>query len=119
MAFGLTGVHRQQKRQPKRQQRRRPKRKQKEAFVLPFTDVVAGDWFYNYVQDVYKLGLMTGYGEVMDDGQTTFGPADDLARAQFAVILYRMEGEPKVQYNGKFPDVPDGRMVFQSYYVGK
>ena len=46
-------------------------------------------------------GLMTGLND------TTFGPGQSLARAQFAVILHRMNGEPGVTYTAKFPDVPD------------
>ena len=70
---------------------------------LPYEDVSEGDWYYNYVKDVYNLKLMTGLNE------TTFGPSENLARAQFAVILYRMAGEPQVEYNGAFKDVPDGQ----------
>lgn len=71
---------------------------------LPYTDVAKGDWYYNYVKDVYKLqgGLMTGLDE------QTFGPNEDLFRAQFAVILYLMEGSPEVAYTDAFPDVPEG-----------
>ena len=68
---------------------------------LPFTDVPEGSWFYDYVAYVYHRGLMTGMSE------TKFGPSGNLARAQFAVILYRMEGEPEVTYDEDdvFPDV--------------
>ena len=38
---------------------------------------------------------------------TIFGPGQSLARAQFAIILYRMEGSPAVEYTAKFPDVAD------------
>lgn len=42
---------------------------------------------------------MTG----LDD--TTFGPASELVRAQFAVIIYRMEGSPEVDSSeNPFPD---------------
>ena len=47
-------------------------------------------------------GLMTGLND------TTFGPGQSLARAQFAVILHRMNNTPEVAYTTKFPDVPDG-----------
>ena len=61
------------------------------AFVkLPFTDVKGADWFYNYVESTYWTGLMTGKTE------STFAPNEKLARAQFALILYRMEGSPEV-----------------------
>lgn len=70
---------------------------------VPFTDVPVGSWFYDYVKYVNDQGLMTGLDA------TTFGPTENLARAQFATILYRMNNEPSVQYTNKFPDVADGQ----------
>ena len=64
-----------------------------------FNDVYDTDWFYNSVSYVNVNGLMTGLNE------TTFGPSQNLARAQFAVILHRINDEPKVYYTEKFPDV--------------
>lgn len=69
---------------------------------LPYEDVKEGDWFYDYVYDVYVKKLMTGLDA------TTFGPANNLVRAQFAVVLYRMAGEPQVTFKETFPDVADG-----------
>ena len=40
--------------------------------------------------------------------ENIFGPNDTLARAQFAVILYRMNESPTVEYTAKFPDVEAG-----------
>lgn len=70
---------------------------------LPYLDVKENEWFYPYVADTYFRGLMTGLDT------TVFGPAENLARAQFAVILYRMEGSPEVTFTQKFPDVPAGQ----------
>lgn len=67
---------------------------------MPFTDVPEGAWFYDYVKYVNDHGLMTGLNP------TTFGPTENLARAQFATILYRQSGSPQVTYTDKFPDVP-------------
>ena len=69
---------------------------------LPFTDVSLDAWYYDFVKYVYENGLMTGLND------TTFGPGQTLARAQFAVILYRMNGEPPVEYTPKFKDVAEG-----------
>ena len=70
---------------------------------LPYRDVKADDWFYDAVKYVYEHKIMTGVG----DG-TLFAPYQTLARAQFALILYRMNGEPEVSYRDIFPDVQDG-----------
>lgn len=69
---------------------------------MQFTDVNYSTWYYGYVEYVYALGLMTGLND------TYFGAADPLARAQFATILYRINGEPEVGYSPEFADVPDG-----------
>lgn len=74
-----------------------------DVMVMPFEDVNPGDWFFEYVASVYQMNIMTGMQP------TVFGPGVDIPRAQFATILYRMEGEPDVDYSSRFPDVPDGQ----------
>ena len=71
---------------------------------LPFIDVVhsAENWYYDAVVNVYWKDLMTGLSE------TVFGPSEPLLRAEFAVILHRMEDLPKVSYDGRYQDVADG-----------
>ncbi|MCU6686424.1 CotH kinase family protein [Dorea acetigenes] len=68
---------------------------------LPYIDVADTDWFYKEVAYNYYAGTMTGI-----DG-THFDPYTTLVRAQFATILHRIEGTPKVTYTNRFPDVPD------------
>lgn len=75
---------------------------QDEDLALAYEDVSTSDWFWTYVKYVYDKQLMTGLDE------KHFGSTESLARAQFAVILYRMSGEPEVSYSNKFPDVADG-----------
>lgn len=55
------------------------------AYVMTFSDVIEGDWFYDGVKYSYDNDLMSGYG----DGY--FGPHDPLTRAQFATVLERMD----------------------------
>ena len=69
---------------------------------MPFTDVSPSAWYYNYVSNVYYNGIMTGLN------QTTFGPDKPLARAQFSVILHRLNGAPEMYYIWQFPDVAPG-----------
>ena len=69
----------------------------------PFKDIDFTQWFHESVKYVYDNGLMTGLNE------TTFGPYENLARAQFAVILHRMNGSPDMEYTNKFPDVADNQ----------
>ena len=62
------------------------------------------NWYYDAAGFVYERGIMTGMNE------TEFGPSVKLSRAQFATILYRMEGEPETTYDSAvFPDVADGQ----------
>ena len=73
--------------------------------VLPFTDVLPSDWFYNDVVYVYENGLMNGMTA------TTFGPYGNTTRGQIVTILWRLEGQPAVVGACPFTDVAAG-----SYY---
>lgn len=66
---------------------------------LPFKDVAVNSWYYDHVAYIYKQEIMTGLTD------TIFGPEDGLVRAQFAMILYRLVGEPEALYMWTFPDV--------------
>lgn len=69
---------------------------------MKFKDVDESAWFYKSVKNVYDKKIMKGLNDF------EFGPTQPLARAQFALILYRMNGEPEVIYQPKFPDVQNG-----------
>ncbi|MCL2368463.1 MAG: S-layer homology domain-containing protein [Oscillospiraceae bacterium] len=68
---------------------------------LPFTDVTAGDWFYNAVRHVYP-DIMRG------TGATHFSPHSSLNRAMVATILHRIADEPPVPFRPIFNDVGPG-----------
>ena len=51
-----------------------------------FSDVKPGDWFYSYVMDASKRGIIIGNG----DG--TFGPHTKVTRVQFATMMARVDG---------------------------
>lgn len=70
---------------------------------VPFTDVSEEEWFYDYVARAYFNRTMTGLT------QTTFGPGEELSRAQFATILWRDSGEPEMNYEERFSDVANGQ----------
>ena len=75
--------------------------------TLPFTDVRAGDWFYDPVCYVYSQGLMTG------TSATTFEPNTPLSRAMLVAVLHRLEGSPAAS-GGDFTDVADGDWYAQA-----
>lgn len=67
-----------------------------------YWDVPYGCWYYADATAMSDRGIMTGlYGR-------TFGAMESVARAQFAVVLWRLEGEPAAAYRGNFPDVGNG-----------
>ncbi len=68
---------------------------------LPYVDVTEDDWFYDGVYYNYLEKTMTG------KDKEHFAPYEDLARAQFAIILHRMNGKPKIEYSNVFRDVPE------------
>ena len=68
-----------------------------------FTDLgPVGTWYHEAVDYVLRNGLMNGYGN------GTFGPNDNLTRAQFVQILFNREGRPVVNYLLQYRDVADG-----------
>ena len=71
------------------------------AAELPFTDVSASDWSYEYITYAYENGLMKG------DSATTFKPQDTANRAMFATILWRVEGEPETYSENPFADLTE------------
>lgn len=74
----------------------------------PFVDVITSDWFYDFVEAAYTNELMTGMTPI------NFRPSENLSRAQFATILYRMEGFPDVNGMEIFPDVPQGQFYTEA-----
>lgn len=66
-----------------------------------FDDVSDDSWYLPYVTYTLNKGVMTG------KGNNKFAPGEALARAQFAVVLWRISGAPETGYKGTYPDVPD------------
>ena len=68
-----------------------------------FTDLGSvGTWYHEAVDYVLRNDLMGGYGN------GTFGPNNNLTRAQFAQILFNKEGRPVVNYLLQYGDVAEG-----------
>ena len=70
---------------------------------LPFTDLTEDMDCYDDVKYVYEKGIMIGMSD------TEFGADKPLTRGMIVTVLYRMEGEPEVEYTGKFSDVADDK----------
>jgi hypothetical protein len=63
-----------------------------------YTDVDAGQWYYEAVSYVVEQGLMQGY-------EDRFDPYADVSRAMLTQILYNSEGRPAAADAAAFPDV--------------
>lgn len=70
--------------------------------ALPFADVTEGAWYYDAVSYVYVNGLMDGVSA------SEFAPDANMTRAMLVTILWRLEGEPVVNYLMPFADVDGG-----------
>ncbi len=71
--------------------------------TMSFPDTVSGDWYYDAVKYNFERGYITGYSN------GTFGPANNIQRQDFALILARIAGADLSAYegqNGGFSDVP-------------
>lgn len=69
---------------------------------VTFKDVPEDSWFYSSVEYVVENGIMAGLT------YDSFGPSAMLTRSQLPVLLYRLEGEPEVEYKKTYKDVADG-----------
>ncbi len=71
--------------------------------TMTFPDVRSGDWYSDAVKYNFERGYITGYSN------GTFGPANNIQRQDFALILARIAGADLSAYegqNGGFSDVP-------------
>ena len=73
------------------------------SFGNPFSDVARNDWFYVPVLYANANALMQG------TTTTTFSPLGTLSRGMVVTVLYRMEGEPAVNFQTIFDDVSAGQ----------
>ena len=71
--------------------------------AFPFTDVTPSDWSCEDVAYVLEKGLMNGVSE------TGFAPKRTVSRAMIVTVLWRLEGEPTVNYAMSFTDVASER----------
>lgn len=64
-----------------------------------FTDVAAGDYYYDAVLWAVKNGITSGVNDVH------FAPGNNCSRAQLVTFLWRASGSPVVNYAMDFTDV--------------
>lgn len=76
---------------------------------LPFKDVPKDRWSYDYIRQMYQLGVVNGRSE------TVFDPTGNVTRAEFVKMLAGLDGVDTNAYkNCRFKDVSDGS-VFAPY----
>lgn len=72
-----------------------------------FKDMQSGVWYSQYVNALFKLGIINGY----NDG--TFKPGNPVTRAEFMKMVTMISGiKPSVSYGGYFADVPSGHWAW-------
>ncbi len=67
--------------------------------IWQFTDAKTTDWYHDGVHFCLENGLMVGYGN------NIFQPDTGTTRAMIAVMLWRLNGSPVVNYAMNFEDV--------------
>ncbi len=65
----------------------------------PYKDVKTGRWSFDEIMYATENGYMNGKGGGL------FAPEETMSRAMVVEVLYRFQGEPKVNYQAKFSDV--------------
>ena len=72
------------------------------AYTGGYSDVFAEDWYSDEVEYCTRGGLMNGMGDGI------FAPDRNTTRAEFAMVLYRLEGSPEGNGFDPFNDVIKG-----------
>ncbi len=67
-----------------------------------FTDLDSGAWYHDGVHFCLDHGIMTGVSDL------AFVPVGTATRAQVAMVLYNMEGQPAFMNDNLFTDVTSG-----------
>lgn len=62
-----------------------------------FIDVASGEWYYKYIQNAYKLGVINGYPD------SSFKPAKDITYAEVVAIMVNALGRNE-NLEGAWPD---------------
>lgn len=76
------------------------------AFAQSFTDVAEDQDYYEAIEMLSKLSILTG-DDQDGDGAMDFRPSDTITRAEVAVIISRIQGiNNAAQTNTNFTDVP-------------
>ncbi len=81
--------------------------------LLPFKDVYVSEWYYDIINDVYQLGLMSGATE------TLFKPNAKMNRGMVAIVFHRMDGSVDTEYESLFKDVAKGQYYSESVIWAK
>lgn len=68
--------------------------------IYPFTDANPKDWYHDGMHYCLDVGYVVGFGNFI------LGPNTPATRAQLVQILWNMEGNPTVNYQYTFEDVP-------------
>ncbi len=71
-------------------------------------------WFYGSVEKAFQKGLMGATGKAPVDGKPWFEPDTNISRAMVATVLYRMAGQPKVEFKATFKDVTDASLWYST-----
>ena len=75
---------------------------------IPFTDVKSSDYYYSAVVWAYNKGYIKG------TSATTFKPKGSITRQDMVVILWRMNGSPKVNVENPFTDVDESSYAYKA-----
>ncbi len=68
-------------------------------YTSAFSDVPFDSWYANYIGYVYSKGYASGYSN------GTFGPDENISRAEFAKIMQRVTASEIADYSVRFFDV--------------
>ena len=73
-----------------------------------FSDLIKKEWYYLMVEkSIFDQSMIA-------TGNGLFEPDTPISRGMVATVLYRMEGNPKTQFNNKFSDVTNPQLWYSN-----
>ena len=91
--------------QDKEQQGEETNKESNDDWVNPFSDLKESDWYFEAVKNANIKGIINGVTP------TEFAPNQNITRAMFVTMLYRLEVLPRVRMHN-FSDVPFGAWYY-------
>lgn len=85
--------------------------------MVTFEDVRLGEWFSQYVHNVARIGIVTGYKDGNGKPSGRYGPGDNVTVAQLAKIAVQIAGINENEYRGRSVNERARGQWFEKFFI--